>query len=256
MRKDNIDDKMLWKKAAEHQEIFLRDEICTNLLRTHAFVVSTHTSKSIQLPVYYFMMRNGIKVVCRENFYGWMLSVKLPKDRPYEDIIPKDLIECGYDGDISDCYFEGFRKEWVFGGYKPNDKKQRNFSFGIYNDYEFYTVMYMLKNLYEPKDFSKDAKKLTKEKVVETINNIYANNGFNDIKEVFESGYVSREMSGWEILWRTWRELDNSNTRKKCGTYISMDVPDNPEEFADHILKYPEVAQTFVFEAKTYMEEF
>jgi hypothetical protein len=185
-----------------------------------------------------------------------MLSVKLPKDRPYKDIISKDLIECGYDSDISDCYFEGFRKEWVFEGYKPNDKKQRNFSFGIYSDYEFYTVMYMLKNLYEPKDFSKDAKNLTKEKVVETINNIYANNGFNDIKEVFESGYVSREMSGWEILWRTWRELDNSDTRKKSGIYVSMDVPDNPEEFADHILKYPEVAQTFVFETKTYMEEF
>lgn len=257
MRKDDIDDKMLWKEAAENQECFLRDKVCTDLLHTHAFVVSTHTSKSIQLPVYFFMMRNGIKVVCRENFYGWMLSVKLPKDRPYEDIIPKDLIECGYDGDISDCYFEGFRKEWVFEGYKPNDKKQRNFSFGIYSDYEFYTVMYMLKNLYEPKDFSKDAKKLTKEKVVETISNIYANNGYNEIREVFDNGHVSREMSGWEILWRTWRELDNSDTRKKYGIdYISMDVPDNPEEFADHILKYPEVAQTFVFETKTYMEEF
>ena len=257
MRKDNIDDKMLWKKAAERQECFLRDDICTNLLRTHAFVVSTHTSKSIELPVYFFMMHNGIKVTCRENFYGWMLSVKLPKDRPYEDIIPKDLIECGYDGDTSDCFFEGFRKEWVFEGYKPNDKKQRNFSFGIYSDYEFYTVMYMLKHLYEPKDFSKEAKELTKEKVMETINDIYANNGYNDIKQVFESGYVDREMSGWEILWRTWRELDNSDTRKKYGIdYISMDVPDNPEEFADHILKYPEVAQTFVFETKTYMEEF
>ena len=257
MRKDDIDDNLRWKEAAENQECFLRDKVCTDLLRTHAFVVSTHTSKSIKLPVYFFMMRNGIKVVCRENFYGWMLSVKLPKDRPHKDIIPKDLIECGYDGDISDCYFEGFRKEWVFEGYKPNDKKQRNFSFGIYSDYEFYTVMYMLKNLYEPKDFTKDAEKLTKEKVVETINNIYTNNGYNDIKQVFDNGHVSREMSGWEILWRTWRELDNSDIRKKYGIdYISMDVPDNPEEFADHILKYPEVAQTFVFETKTYMEEF
>ena len=257
MRKDNIDDKMLWKKAAESQEYFLRDEICTNLLCTHAFVVSTHTSKSIKLPVYFFMMHNGIKVVCRENFHGWMLSVKLPKDRPYEDIIPKDLIECGYDGDISDCYFEGFRKEWVFEGYKPNDKKQRNFSFGIYSDYEFYTVMYMLKHLYGDMDFSKDAKKLTKEKVVETINNIYVNNGFNDIREVFESGYVSREMSSWEILSQTYHHLDDYDFRKERGLKcFSMDLPNNPEEFADNILKYPEIAQTFVFESKAYMEEF
>lgn len=259
MRKDNIDDKMLWKKAAEHQECFLRDEICTNLLHTHAFVVSTHTSKSIQLPVYFFMMHNGIKVVCRENFYGWMLSVKLPKDRPYEDIIPKDLIECGYDGDISDCYFEGFRKEWVFKGYKPNDKKQRNFSFGIYSDYEFYTVMYILKHLYGDMDFSKDAKKLTKEKVVETINSIYDGFGYNDweVHTRYGEPRTDRIMSGWEILWRTYHHLDDYDFRKEKGIdYISMDVLDNPEEFADHILKYPEVTQTFAFETKTYMEEF
>ena len=257
MRKDNIDDKMLWKKSAEHQECFLRDVICTNLLNTHAFVVSTNTSKSIKLPVYSFMMRNGIKVICRENFHGWMLSVKLPKDRPYEDIIPKDFFECGYDNNISHFYFEGFRMEWVFEGYKPNDKKQRNFSFGIYSDYEFYTVMYILKKLYEPKDFSKDAKKLTKEKVVETIYRIYANNGFNEIREVFDNGRVCREMSGFELLEMTYHHLDDCDFRKEKGIdYISLDVPNNPEEFADHILKYPEIAQTFVFESKTYMEEF
>lgn len=194
MRKDNIDDKMLWKKAAEHQEIFLRDAICTNLLHTHAFVVSTHTSKSIRLPVYFFMMRNGIKVVCRENFYGWMLSVKLPKDRPYANIIPTDLLSSGYDQNTPDCYFEGFRTEWVFEGYHKDDIKQRKFSFGIHSDYDFYTVMYMLKNLYEPKDFSKTTKTLTKEKVVETINSIYANNGYNSIKNVYESGYIVRDV--------------------------------------------------------------
>ena len=257
MRKDNIDDKMLWKKAAEHQECFLRDEICTNLLHTHAFVVSTHTSKSIQLPVYFFMMHNGIKVVCRENFYGWMLSVKLPKDRPYEDIIPKDLIECGYDGDTSDCFFEGFRKEWVFEGYKPNDKKQRNFSFGIYSDYEFYTVMYMLKHLYGDMDFSKDAKKLTKEKVVETISNIYANNGYNEIREVFDNGRVSREMSGWEIMWRTYHQLDDYDFREKYNLdYTKMDICDNIGEFADEILKYPETTKEFVLEKKMYEMEY
>ena len=254
MRKQEIDDKMLYKNAAIKQECFLRDDVCSNLLHIHAFVVSTHTSKSIQLPVYYFMMRNGIKVVCRENFYGWMLSVKLPNDRPYEDIISKDLIECGYE---SDCYFEGFRKEWVFEGYKPNDKSQRNFSFGIYNDYKFYTVMHTLKNLYEPKDFSDDAKRLTREEVVETINSIYDNNGYNDIKHVFKSGGVSRKMSGYEILWGTWRELNDYDIIKKYGIdYISMDVPDSPEEFADYILKYPEVAQAFVFESRTFAEEF
>lgn len=64
-------------------------------------------------------------------------------------------------------------------------------------------------------------------------------------------------MSGWEILWRTYNHLNDYDFRKEKGLdYVSMDVPNNPEEFADYILKYPEVAQTFVFEAKTYMEEF
>jgi hypothetical protein len=35
-----------------------------------------------------------------------------------------------------------------------------------------------------------------------------------------------------------------------------MDLPDNPEEFADNILKYPEIARTFAFESKTFTEEF
>ena len=49
MRKDEIDDNLRYKNAAEHQECFLRDEVCTKLLHTHAFVVSTHTSKSLSI---------------------------------------------------------------------------------------------------------------------------------------------------------------------------------------------------------------
>ena len=52
MRKQEIDDKMIYKNAAIKQECFLRDQICMRLLHTHAFVVSTHMSKSIILPVY------------------------------------------------------------------------------------------------------------------------------------------------------------------------------------------------------------
>ena len=96
MRKQEIDDKMLYKNAAIKQECFIRDQICMRLLHTHSFVISTHRSKSIVLPVYAFTMENGIKVICRENFYGWKLSVKLPKDRPCENIIPEDLLEDGY----------------------------------------------------------------------------------------------------------------------------------------------------------------
>ena len=41
MRKQEIGDEMIWKGSAINQEIFIRDEICMNLLKTHSFVVSS-----------------------------------------------------------------------------------------------------------------------------------------------------------------------------------------------------------------------
>lgn len=257
MRKQEIDDKMLWKKAAEKQEVFLRDDICMNLLHTHAFVVSTHTSKSIKLPVYAFLMHNGIKVICRENFYGWKLSVVLPKKRPVANIIPEDLFEDGYNKDIPSCYFEGFKNRWVYSGYNPEDKNQTKFSFGVYSDYDFYMVMYFLKHLYGDMSLTKEINKLTRDDVIKTISTIYMNNGYNEIREVFDNGYVSREMSGWEIMWRTYHQLDDYDFRKKYNLdYTKMDICDNIGEFADEILKYPEVSKAFVLEKKMYEMEF
>ena len=244
MRKREIDDKMLYKKAAIKQECFIRDQICMNLLHTHSFVISAHRSKSIVLPVYAFAMENGIEVICRENFYGWKLPVKLPKDRPCVEIIPEDLLEGGYNENISKCLFEGFKDEWVFEGYKL-DKTQRNFSFGIYSDYDFYTVMYMLKHLYEKEDFSEDVKKLAKEYVVSTINQIYDEFGYNEMEMTHDWGEPAerRVMDGSEILWKTFHHLDDYDFRKEKGIdCISYHITDRPEEFADYILKYPEIA--------------
>ena len=69
MRSSEIDDSMCWKNAAERQMCFVRDVLCTDLLKVPVFVVSTHTSKSILLPVYRFRLQNGIIVTARENFY-------------------------------------------------------------------------------------------------------------------------------------------------------------------------------------------
>ena len=78
MRSSEIDDSMCWKNAAERQMCFVRDVLCTNLLKVPVFVVSTHMSKSILLPVYRFRLQNGIIVTARENFYGWSVSIKSP----------------------------------------------------------------------------------------------------------------------------------------------------------------------------------
>ena len=259
MRKQEIGDEMNWKKAAIHQEIFIRDTICTNLLHTHSFVVSSHVSKSILLPVYAFLMQNGVKVICRENFYGWKLSVELPKKRPITDILPKDIITEGYKSDISNCYFEGFKDEWVYPGYDPDDVKQTKFSIGIYSDYDFYVAMYMLKHLYGDIDLHNEIKNLTKEEIVNTINVIYEAYGYNEmtIDDSWGKPTEKRIMSGWEIMWRTYHQLDDYDFRKRYNLdYVSFDICDDPEKFADEILKYPEVAREFVLEKKMYETSF
>lgn len=110
-RRWELDEKLIYKKASEKQMRFVRDRICLYLLHVPCFKVSWHTSKSCLLPVYGFTMRNGIKVICRENFYDWKLSIELPKPLP-PNFIPDDILtwnDCGKD--IPDCYLEGFKDE-------------------------------------------------------------------------------------------------------------------------------------------------
>lgn len=142
MRKQEIDDKMIWKKAAEHQEIFVRDDLCASLLHTPVFVVSTHCSKSIELPVYRFMLHNGIIVTARENFYGWVVSIK----SPFMVDLPEDLVygdeEDGKNGDVVDCYCEGFKSDWV---YPYGTKEVRLSTFRVSDNFRLWALMRELK---------------------------------------------------------------------------------------------------------------
>lgn len=255
MRKDEIDDKMLWKKAASHQEIFVRDQI-GSLIQMPVFVISLHRSKSITLPVYGFTMRNGIKVIARENFYGWKLSVTLPRERPYAEIIPEDIISEGYKGKrIPSCYFEGFKEEWCHCSYRP-DVKQRKFSIGIYSDYKFYTAMYILSHLYEDIDFTKEAENLTKDNVAKAIRKVYAEQGNSEMEKNSWGGY-SPVMSGFEILWQTYKLFDDYRFREKNHIEgFAMDDSDNPDKYAEHIVKYPELRKVFCQEMFGYNQKY
>lgn len=258
MREDEIDDKMLWKKAAERQEIFVRDHICTRLLNVPVFVVSTHHSKSIELPVYGFTMRNGIKVYCRENFYGWKLSVELPKERPYADIIPEDLFEDGYKGKKIPSYnFEGFKDEWCHCSYRL-DVKQRKFSFGIYSDYKFYVAMYLLSHLYEPVKFDVNSDKVTKENVANSIRSIYERFGAYDMRKDESWGGERPVMSPWELMWNTYSKLDNYKFKEKNGlSYEDVkDIDKDPERFAEMIIRFPELTERFLIDEWLYNQEY
>lgn len=144
----DIEDKMLWKKAAEHQMCFFRDQIAMNLLRVPVFAVSQHMSKSILLPVYGLTIRNGIEVYARENFYGWVVSLKAPSGMRINIDDYVDLFIGSPEGkpedDISSCYCEGFREDWVFHAYKTDCGEC---TFRVDTDYQLYTLMYILNRL-------------------------------------------------------------------------------------------------------------
>ena len=137
MRSQEIDDKMLWKKAAINQECFVRDVLTQGLLKVPVFVVSTHMSKSVRLPVYRFRIQNGIVVTMRENFYGWVVSLK----NPFPVDLPEDLVGgdgAGHNEDITSCYCEGFKEDWV---YPYGTKGVRLTTFRVEGDYRLYALM-------------------------------------------------------------------------------------------------------------------
>lgn len=161
MRQQEIEDKMLWKKAAIEQEMFVRDALCDFYLHVPCFVVSTHHSKSIELPVYRFRMHNGIIVTMRENFYGWVVSVK----SPFVLNLPKDLVYGDGENkeDISPCYAEGFKEDWVYPYCVENIRLS---TFRVDGNYMLWALMRELNMLKNPAQ--KEPRKLG-EKVAEAI---------------------------------------------------------------------------------------
>ena len=253
MRKQEIPEEMIWKRAAINQECFIRDVI-GNMLKVPTFKISSHVSKSILLPVYGFTMRNGIKVYCRENFYGWKLSIELPKERPdhpFVDILPEDLISEGYKSDESDVYFEGFKTKWVHKGYRPDDRKQKKFSIGIVNNYKFYTVMYLLNHVYEPIKFYK-GQEVSAEELAKSIDDIYERFGAREMRNTDRLGFPMEEpvVREWDLMWRTYSQMNDYKFRDaKKLTYEDVnDVEKDPKRFAEMIVRFPELIENALME--------
>ena len=93
--------------------IFVRDKI-SKLLNAPVAVVSNHTSKSVELPVYQIVTDNFI-ITMRDNFHDWKISVSTINNLPESFyILVKNLISEGIEENIHYYYFEGFRREWIY----------------------------------------------------------------------------------------------------------------------------------------------
>ena len=110
---EGIDESLLYKTAALDQMVFVRDMI-TTLFQTDCWIETTHTSKSIQLPVYSFSY-NGQRFQIRGNFYDWCVSV----DTNFLHLLPRWMFES-----LSKGFFEGIDEFDTGDKFCVNDKQR------------------------------------------------------------------------------------------------------------------------------------
>lgn len=146
IRVNQPDENLFFAKGLGEQVCFVRDNLCQLLRSTYEewranppLVISTHTSKSVKLPVFQINLEKyGIEIVLRYNFYDWKISVKSdkPLDFDYMGLFkPTEK--------ISYVYCEGFPKNKVYGSYEKNHSK---FTIEIRSYYNLYTFIFLLKN--------------------------------------------------------------------------------------------------------------
>lgn len=145
---------MVWHDAFWNQIFFIRDTITylignglsSKEIDKLPIVISTHTSKSVLLPVVSLERKDlGIRFILRDNFHNWKLSVisEKPIDVDLDGLCHTDPpIDPDYTGDpLHPVYFEGFPRDLVFGYYSSNKNK---FSAEIYSNYNLYTVIFLI----------------------------------------------------------------------------------------------------------------
>jgi len=77
---DNLRDTLIYKDSGINQMCWVRDNIGFLLgLREECYVYSTHTSKSVSLPVYTYAVESGHKIHIRGNFYDWCVAIDTPE---------------------------------------------------------------------------------------------------------------------------------------------------------------------------------
>ena len=145
--RNTVKETMSYKVAADRQILFFRDDVSYMLKAKEICVVSTHTSKSIKLPVYKITLKDGIMLIIRDNFH----DIKVSVISPY--LINEPLFEKlnSSKENIDECYCEGFKEEWIFPIYKAMSdttikSNMCKFTIELHNKYDFYTFAWLLNN--------------------------------------------------------------------------------------------------------------
>jgi hypothetical protein len=150
-------ENLIYGKGLATQVMFVRDELQQLVgqdLKFTAFqkmyiarVISTHTSKSVKLPVYLLQRPDlGLHLILRDNYHDWKLSVI--SDNPISEDFSglfhtTPPIEPEYTGnELAPCYFDGFPEGTTFGYYESGDKRQWSAMLG--SDYAVYMTVFLI----------------------------------------------------------------------------------------------------------------
>lgn len=118
---------LIYRKGYWEQIVFVRDDITEVLAKTYEEyeaiqsdleVISTHTSKSVLLPIFQLKLPDGTAFTMRYNFHNWRVSVDSPRD------VDADFMGLfDPNATFSSCYCEGFPEECVYGSYAENKRR-------------------------------------------------------------------------------------------------------------------------------------
>ncbi len=259
MRKWELDEHLIYNKESVEQASWVRNKIAGNLLKCKCFVVSTHHSKSCLLPVYYLKMRNGVKVIMRNNFYDWKVSVEIPVEyeNPRVDLLPEDCLSYSMveekNKKIPWCYLEGFKEEWSYDAYIPEEPSKK-FTIEVPDNERLYVVLHALKHAYADIDFDVNGDTRSVSEIKESIEAIVDRNGYNDMEETVNWGKksLSRVMLLWEILWCTYCVIDDYRTDDKVTAHEKVECMGNVDVFAGLVSRVEHIHKEFLMEEWMY----
>ena len=133
-----------YARGYDDQISFVQNDILALLAETHevfkkiseeVLVISTHTSKSVELPVFYIKLLDGTSFTMRCNFFNWKISVSSPRD-----VVAHFMGLFDPNAEIEACYCEGFPEESVYGSYWGD---QRQFTFELFDNFMVYTFFWI-----------------------------------------------------------------------------------------------------------------
>ena len=91
-------EELIFETAAKNQIMWVRDSLAPILGgQDNCTVVSTHTSKSVLLPVYHFV-HNDIEYSIRGNFHDWCVRLDTTPDDDFPEYMHKSFSQGYYEG--------------------------------------------------------------------------------------------------------------------------------------------------------------